>query len=112
MEHDTHFENQGIESAGYGAAAILRERKKQIEVYGFTAEVDHKQNTDLLQIVAGMMLPDGVVSDAEIKEESPVAFDLRAKHSPMERLIIAGAFLAAEIDRMHYFANEHFSEEE
>ena len=92
-----------------GIELITKERHEQIYKHKITPEFDFKHNSEE-QLVLGaidLLLVDEIMSDDEIKYVTPKGWDadifLKICSKPYkERLIIAGAFIAAEIDRLQY----------
>jgi len=90
-----------------GAELIAKERKEQIEKHGRTTELDKKINSSgQLVYAAILLLSTGEHLDGRGKEGYPVNWNedvyLKMLDKPYkERLIIAGALLAAEIDRLN-----------
>lgn len=87
-----------------GAELIAAERREQIEKHGITVESDVFQNP------SGELMRGTVALLEQAVDEFPPHWDKklcdRMLHkSYVERLIIAGAFLAAEIDRVHHRVN-------
>lgn len=96
-----------------GIELIAQERKEQIEKHGRTVELDAMQyNNFELRVVARALMTDGVNF---ISEDQPLArlsmmppwwnrkVSKKMVSKPYkERLIIAGALIAAEIDRLQY----------
>ena len=93
-----------------GAELIAEERQRQIEAEGYTAEHDDKHTGGQLALAgaAYAVAPDTafrakklahcmVYSDLYPFENR---FDGRANHGELRRLAIAGALIAAEIDRV------------
>lgn len=87
-----------------GIEMIAQERKEQIEKHGRTVESDVNNNPDgVLRLAARELItfirgtedrvPDGW--DKDIWEKM-------AKKNVIERLVIAGALIAAEIDRLNF----------
>lgn len=93
-----------MENFTIGAQLIADERKKQIEKYGFTAEhhVNHPEqyeNNQLKKATVSILFPETI--HAEIPENwDKEWFTNLMNRSNKERLIIAGALIAAEIDRI------------
>ena len=109
-----------------GIELITDERQRQIDVEGWSAEHDEQHTEGELAIVAALYaspikLYSKVESYGEVKFIDPwpwwdtveitrygdglttqvSAWDKRKKHHRIRRLIIAGALIAAEIDRLH-----------
>ena len=93
-----------------GTELINEERQKQIDKYGFTAE--HHYNHDewyediQLQYAAHSMLANELYEQAEVYDNLPSGWDedwweRMCNKSRKERLIIAGALIAAELDRIN-----------
>ena len=86
-----------------GIKEITEERKKQIEKHGYTAEHDSIYNNDEL-IMCAIAYLEGLVYGEHIAE-SLWPFDKKYLHledGKLGNLKKAGAFIAAEIDRMEY----------
>lgn len=92
-----------------GIELIAEERKEQIEKHGKTIEFD-VENNDLNQLTAGahtlMVYPTLHEQNNDvIRRRKPIDWDdnlwlKMCKKSYTERLSIAGALIAAEIDRL------------
>jgi hypothetical protein len=94
-----------------GVELIAEERQKQIDKHGFTAE--HHVNHDVwyenfqLQLAAVTLLMHEFEEQIEVEANLPEGWELEwflrlnAKDR-RERLIIAGALIAAELDRIDY----------
>lgn len=91
-----------------GIELIAEERQKQIEKYGFTGEhhANHPEwyNDDQL-IKAAFVITINELSDESIRTSLPLNWNLEwfselCKKPLIERLTIAGALIAAEIDRI------------
>ncbi|MEK7767366.1 MAG: hypothetical protein AAB368_14140 [bacterium] len=107
-----------LEAASPGAAAIVRERMWQIEEEGWTPEHDDKHQTEELAWAAACYAAPGKIMGyrraggiaASLVEEGAylvfepwpfsAGWDKRGKHPRLRQLEIAGAFIAAEIDRL------------
>lgn len=97
-----------MENLTHGVKLIAEERQKQIDKHGFTAEhhADHPDwynNKQLTQAAVSLLLPDLVPHD--LVTEIPTNWDAHWFSNLMnrdheERLIIAGALIAAELDRL------------
>lgn len=96
-----------------GIELIAEERKKQIENHGLTAEVDAAKNANRQLIEAiSLMLPEGDEQDNKIYLRARLdgiptgwnskVWEKMARKSYSERLVMAGAMIAAEIDRIAY----------
>lgn len=81
-----------------GIELISDERKQQIEKHGFTVEKDQKYVNDELVTVATNLLT-GNFFDYPATWSSTMCDKLRKKNQ-LESLIISGALIAAEIDRL------------
>ena len=108
-----------------GTELIAEERQRQIDVEGWSAEHD-KQHTEGELAIAAALYASPVKLYARISNQTEIKFvdpwpwwdtvevtrygdgltttvpawDKRAKHSRLRRLVIAGALIAAEIDRL------------
>ena len=81
-----------------GIELIAIERQEQIKKHGYTAEHDENYYNDgqILEVVETLISGVGGVPDNwNVKQ-----FDYMKSKPKKERLIIAGALLAAEIDRL------------
>jgi hypothetical protein len=82
-----------------GAELIAQERKEQIEKHGFTTEADSRYYNEeqLREAAVGVLAYDsfGVPDNWNVKQ-----FQYMVSKPYKERLIIAGALIAAEIDRL------------
>ncbi|MDI9256343.1 hypothetical protein [Flavobacterium sedimenticola] len=87
-----------------GIELISDERQKQIEKHGFTGEhhANHPEwydNRQLIQAAETLLMPE--IRSCFIPVNWDVEwFERLCKKSYKERLIIAGALIAAEIDRL------------
>lgn len=83
-----------------GAELIAQERKEQIEKHGVTInqDIDYNNNEELRKGAVALLLDDGMMMPAiwDVKIVSKMC-----NKSYKERLIIAGALIAAEIDRIN-----------
>jgi len=106
-----------------GVERIAAERKRQIEVEGWTAEHDEEHEDGELALAASLYAaPDhvrlfdvmGSLKAGYFRFEDPWPWnkdwDKRKKHSRMRRLEIAGALIAAEIDRLQALAQARAEE--
>jgi len=94
-----------------GIELIAQERKEQIEKHGRTVELDaiHNHSDQLITGVKALInidFPDDIIEGRSIGE-FPFDWDtgicVKMANKPLiERLTIAGAFLAAEIDRLKF----------
>jgi hypothetical protein len=99
-----------VDVAGEGAARIVKERIRQKVSEGWTPEHDARHLEGELSVAAACYAVEGVFLDMfEISviqhpygDAWPWAkeWDKRRKHDRMRRLEIAGALIAAEIDRL------------
>jgi hypothetical protein len=87
-----------------GIELIAQERKEQIEKHGRTLESDAKINIGYTLSVAARSLiksnPFNPVNGQRPLRWNEATWDRMIKKSYKERLIIAGALIAAEIDRL------------
>lgn len=88
-----------------GIELIAKERQEQIEKHGRTVELDRKQNGLNQLLKAARVLTNENVSSLLADVTKPVGWDMAIWQKMMdkpyrERLVIAGALIAAEIDRM------------
>lgn len=88
-----------------GIELIGQERKEQIEKHGRTIEHDIIINDkgQLIDAVIGIL-------DEHVEHKIPEGWDIdichyMARKPYLDRLIIAGALIAAEIDRINYLKN-------
>jgi hypothetical protein len=91
-----------MEEEQTGIELIAQERKEQIEKHGRTIDNDAFYNNDgqLRQAAASLM---GQRQTNEDPDGWDTAIWVRMLKKPLkERLIIAGALIAAEIDRLNY----------
>ena len=96
-----------------GINQIKQEREEQITKHGRTVEydVEHNGNRELSRF-AGMLITkepflNAGISDLLLEKLSPENWDMDIKvkmfrKSYTERLVIAGALIAAELDRLNY----------
>jgi hypothetical protein len=90
-----------------GVSLIARERARQVVVEGWSAEHDAQHMNGELSIAAACYAVEGTsaaVFGGPGKELEDDAWpwedwDKRSKHNRLKRLAIAGALIAAEIDR-------------
>jgi len=91
-----------------GVELIAAERQRQMEVEGWTPEHDDVHDRGELAIAAACYAVEGTdanVTHPDVDEEGDdywpwgAQYDKRRKHDNLRRLIIAGALIAAEIDR-------------
>jgi len=87
-----------VDGASLGAA----ERARQVHEEGYTHEVDAQRDPNDLPWAAWSLL-DAAMADGPVEEPPKMwpfeAERWKAEHSPIRRLIIAEALIAAEIDR-------------
>ncbi|WP_431129683.1 hypothetical protein [Flagellimonas flava] len=88
-----------------GIELIAEERKEQIEKHGRSIEMDVKINTDFQLGTAACCLCYEAIEEIDCRNEPPTEWNLelwqKMHDKPYkQRLIIAGAMLAAEIDRL------------
>ena len=97
---------------GFGVSQIYSEREKQIKKHGFDAENQAKNpqycGSGQLQYAAHTLLDLEVMGNVELIE--PLNWDrerfIRLCEKPQEdRIRIAAALLAAELDRLEYLRN-------
>lgn len=95
-----------MEKKTHGIDLIAKERQKQIDKYGFTGEhhASHPEWYDADQIAkaAGRLILDEFPG---VSEPTPLNWDKNhfldmMQRSKKERLVIAGALIAAELDRL------------
>jgi len=93
-----------------GIELIAQERTEQIEKHGRTVEKDVLKNTnfELARAAEALCFHEKVNPDTIVKHFIPIdtwsesACTKMAEKPYKERLIIAGALIAAEIDRLNY----------
>jgi hypothetical protein len=90
-----------------GIGLIESERLRQVFSEGWTPQHDDElENTDTLSIAAACYAVEGLDCFVATKESGDDAWpwtaqwDKREQHDRMRRLVIAGALIAAEIDRL------------
>ena len=89
-----------------GVELIAQERAEQIEKHGWTSEHDAKHDSGALAIVAAtlaVMHTDSKVSDPKAKHgtnNNPWGLEAKHKADAIHSLKVAGALIAAEIDRI------------
>jgi hypothetical protein len=85
-----------------GATLLGAERHRQLHEEGYTPEHDAEHDANDLTWAAWCLL-DAAASDAPVPDPPKMwpwgADDWKPEHEPMRRLVIAGALIAAEIDR-------------
>ena len=89
-----------------GIELIAQERAEQLEKHGWTSEHDAKHDSGALAVVAAtlaVMHTDSKVTDPEAKhgsDNNPWGLEAKLKTDAIHSLQIAGALIAAEIDRI------------
>ena len=86
-----------------GIELIARERQEQIEKHGHTVELDvfHNNNDELLMAARGLIDHKyGLIPDSWYNDKNHDVNKMMKK-SIVDRLVIAGALIAAEIDRLN-----------
>jgi hypothetical protein len=107
---------------GSGLDLIIKERERQITEEGWTPEHDAQHNGSELAVVAACYAVSGLNEDEDNGtviqrlEEGTVEdgwpadwdenWDKRGKHDRLKELAIAGALIAAEIDRIKAMREE------
>lgn len=82
-----------------GLELIAKERQEQIEKHGYTVDSDvHGNNNRQLLNAAGALMAGSMLRPTSWGQESWQHMAMKPKK---ERLIIAGALIAAEIDRLN-----------
>lgn len=98
-----------------GVTLISEERQKQIHKHGFTAQhhADHPEwyDNNQLQSAAATLLMHELQEGVDVPENLPAGWDLDwfedlNRRSREERLQIAGALIAAELDRLQVLKKE------
>lgn len=97
-----------------GIQLITEERQKQIDKHGFTAE-HHALNSDkwyhnnqLIEASNTLSMP--IIKSCLVPLNWDIAwFSELCKKPYKERLIIAGALIAAELDRLNYIEENNLS---
>jgi hypothetical protein len=82
-----------------GAKLIARERKEQVEKHGRTIQADVKLNSSGQLLKGAIAIIDHDHSNWPKDWETPIYIHINDKPW-IERLVIAGALIAAEIDRL------------
>lgn len=107
----------------FGYELVMRERVRQITQEGWTEEHDDEHTDQSLAIVAAMYAIHGVeeisVIDTAAYPEVPDAwpsswaedYDKRNEHPRIRCLVIAGALICAEIDRLQRLADQNERDE-
>lgn len=89
-----------------GIELIRHERTEQIEKHHRSIEQDWKFNDrEQLKIAAVKLLKNTVLQESCPKGWDSMIWDRMVNKSYRERLVLAGAMLAAEIDRLNYVAD-------
>jgi hypothetical protein len=81
-----------------GAERIAAERRRQIEAEGWTPEHDDQHSDGVLALAAGQLVKNAV--DAWFKNTWVGEMALKHRGDRIRQLEIAGALIAAEIDRL------------
>ena len=89
-----------------GIELIAKERQEQIDKHGRTIEIDVLENWDFQLSTAACALCYEAIEEIDMRNDPPTNWDLelwQAMHDKPynERLVIAGALIAAEIDRVN-----------
>lgn len=89
-----------------GIELIAQERKEQIEKHGRTIEKDIEVNFDCQLGTAAGILSYELIDELDCQDDPPLNWDLKLWQKMYgkpykERLIIAGALIAAELDRLN-----------
>jgi hypothetical protein len=106
----------------FGYELVTRERIRQITQERFNAYHDDDHSDGSLALVAALYALADTQWSVKDKAQPPEyedawpdswgsEWDKRAKHDPMRRLVIAGALICAEIDRLQRLA-ENFERDE
>lgn len=89
-----------------GVDLIALERRRQLQVEGWTAEHDDAHDDEELSVAAACYAVAGL-NNIEVVDRGTVdawpwdeIWDKREQHPRLRRLVIAGALIAAEIDRL------------
>ena len=88
-----------------GIELITEERREQIEKHGRTTETDYNENYEGQLPFAASCLAFEEIEDWDARHEGPINWELKSwqklhDKSHKKRLIIAGALIAAELDRL------------
>ena len=86
-----------------GIELIAKERQEQIEKHGFTLDHDfyHETSENIIGAAIGAITAD--MGKFPVNWEDHLVYKIVSKPY-CERLVIAGALLAAEIDRQNYIS--------
>lgn len=105
---ETFNEVEAKQHCSKGIALIAAERQRQINELGYTVDHDQEWVENELAIAAACYAVEG--TEAEVIEKDMLAkidawpfggkYDKRQEHDELQRQIIAGALIAAEIDRL------------
>lgn len=92
----------GMSSLSEGARRIAAERRRQIEVEGWTSEHDDQHEQGELVLAAVQLAIHRYDGKIEDPNDSTDFWGLIEKHGhdPIRSLVIAGALIAAELDRL------------
>lgn len=93
-----------------GIELIAIERQEQIEKHGYSIEKDAKNNDDgqLIYAVCALTEWGGEGNFGSFHKSWPDSICEKLIEKPLkDRLIIAGAFIAAELDRMQYIESKN-----
>ena len=88
-----------------GIELIADERQKQIDKHGFTGEhhANHPEWYEQNQLIEASMKLSFIIADDETpKNWDKEWFTNLCQRNSVERLIIAGALIAAELDRLKF----------
>lgn len=90
-----------------GLELIVKERQEQIEKHGWTKQHDAQEHEDGELVKAAFIIgSDSVAYEPyfdwafEIREHKQSKYEMNDPSEKIERLAVAGALLAAEIDRL------------
>lgn len=91
-----------------GIELIAKEREEQINKHGRTLEYDKNFNIDCQLGTAAGILCYELVDELNCENDPPTGWNVdlwnkMTKKSYKKRLIIAGAFIAAELDRINSY---------
>ncbi len=99
---------------------IKQERQRQIEKEGWTSEHDKQHSRSELAIAAACYAVEGTKASVVRQVTSQTNYDAwpwddqwdkRRTHSQLKRLVIAGALIAAEIDRLLRVEGDRLAEQ-
>lgn len=105
IAYSMHYEkamkqlNRACFNPSFGAYLIAKERTEQIEKHKRTIQMDVEQNDSQELLWAAEALIKNDISKFSVYWDGDICAKM-IKKSKMERLVIAGAFIAAEIDRL------------